>query len=134
VLAGTVLLLLLVATVVTVLKLAGAFEPRITVENFERLQTGMKFPEVVKRLGQPHLVDESALPKPKGPTAWRHRVLADEFPRRFIWQDGDNVIWVDVQRGRVIQLGATLDGEQYGPDPEKNPVDAPFKKRIGGEG
>ena len=112
---------LVVGTVFGLLFVMGAFDPVVTAENYERLKVGMREKELLKLLGDPHRVDESGRPAAAGP-------LRRTYPRRLFWESGEDRIWVDVTGGKVTQFGATLDGEQYGVDPDKNPPNLPGRQ------
>jgi len=99
----------------------GAFDPVVSRDNYERLRVGLSERDLLKWLGRPHRVDDSAQPA-------AHSRLRTPYPRRLFWEDGEDRIWADVYRGRVTQFGATLDGEQYGPDPDEHPPELPGRK------
>ena len=120
-----VFLLLLSGTLVWAVKSLGLFESRVTRENFERLAVGMKESEVRHPLGPPTWIDNSAVPRAGGVAAWRDAIHQEAYPRKFFWEDGQNVIWAEIQQRRVLKVGATLDGEQLGEDPQEHQPDKP---------
>jgi hypothetical protein len=126
---GVLLLVLLVGTPLVVLACVGVFDgvfvSRVNPENFELLQVGMKEAQVIKILGQPSEIDSRAVPRLRGPVSSRYDIKPHQYPRRFYWYNGEDVIWVDVLNRRVKRFGATLDGEMVGPDPMTTKVTDP---------
>ena len=121
-------LLLLMGTLVYLKTSLGLFEPRITRANFERLVVGMNEVQVRQLLGSPTWIDNSAVPRGGGLGSWQGEIHAEDYPRKFFWEDGENLIWAELFRGRVRKVGATLDGEQFGEDPRSPERDNPSRE------
>jgi hypothetical protein len=90
-------------------------EPKVTLENYQRLVVGMNEFHVRKILGFASRRDDSIVPKISN-LVHRYKVDSSRFPQRCFWDDGDNVIWVTFVQGKAMQFGATLDGERIGAD------------------
>jgi hypothetical protein len=88
-------------------------ESKITFENYERLEVGMKEAAILRLLGHPKRHDDSLVPKVNN-LAHRYEVEDKNFLKRYFWEDGEDVIWATLAEGRVRQFGATLAGVQYG--------------------
>jgi hypothetical protein len=112
-------LLLLTGTLVYLTVALRLFEPRVTRAKFERLAVGMNESQLRQVLGSPTRIDNSAVPKPTAAPASRDTIHPELYPRRFFWEEGENLIWAEIRHGRALKVGATLDGEQIGEDPEK---------------
>jgi hypothetical protein len=125
-------LLTLAATPLSILYFLGFFDAmfaaRVTAEGYDQLRVGMTEWEVIKVLGGPTFIDKSAVPRLSGRAA---RFAAPEkmYPLRYVWQDEEDVIWVDIYKKKVVKFGATLDGDQYGADPDKKKLGLPEKPK-----
>jgi hypothetical protein len=123
---------LVVATPLLILLMLGIFDEylpaRVTAENYQQLQVGMKTRAVRKILGQVSWIDKSAVPRLTGHSA-KHQKPENAYPMRFIWEDGGDVIWADIHNGRVVKFGATLDGQQFGADPDRTQIGKPEKPK-----
>jgi hypothetical protein len=105
--------------------------PQVNRDSYEQLVTGMEEKEVRKILGKHSRVDNRAVPRLQGTRAYQVEIRPQDYPRRFFWQEGDNYIWADIRRGRVLKFGALLDGERFGEDPAEHPVDEKPEKAEG---
>jgi hypothetical protein len=93
------------------------WKPKVTRENFERLEVGMEELTVFKLLGDPSRRDESVIRRVDPRWRLRYTVRPNEFLQRCFWEDGDNLIWADLYQGLIQDYGAVLDGEQLGKYP-----------------
>ena len=118
ILTGTVCALLVAGSLLYQGKEAAKQESRVTRKNFERLKVGMNEVAVFTLLGNPDRRDESILPRVESRWKLRYAARAEEFLHRCFWEDGDNLIWVDFLKDRVQDFGATLDGGQFGKNPQ----------------
>jgi hypothetical protein len=99
-------------------KEAARQESKLSRANFERLKVGMKDLQLFKLLGSPSRRDESIVPQVDPRWKLRYAVSSDEFIQRCFWEDGDDVIWVELFRGQILDYGAILDGERVGKNPQ----------------
>jgi hypothetical protein len=111
----------------------GLFSSRVTIDNFDQLKVGMKESDVVRLLGRPTSIDDRAVPVLRGRIASQYTIKPHQYPRRFYWKNGDDLIWADVLNRRVTRFGATLDGEQFGLDPAEVKVTDPGPPEGAGE-
>jgi hypothetical protein len=114
VVAGLTCLIVVVVSLLLNSQRQKASETKVTVENFQRLQLGMAERDILQILGLPTRTDRSLVPQVDAHMIHRFEVSEEEFTQRCFWEDGDNVIWIDLRKGRVENFGATLEGEQFG--------------------
>lgn len=114
-------LFLIVAIPLLVMLVLGVFDEflpaRVSAESYEQLQVGMKAGTARRILGQVSRIDKSAVPRLTGHAA-QYQKPDHTYPLRLIWEDDEDVIWVDIHRGKVVKFGATLDGQRFGADPD----------------
>jgi hypothetical protein len=106
----------------------GLFGPKLTRTRFDHLKVGMKEADVHRLLGDPRWVDDRAVPRV---VQGSYKVDPKNFPRRLFWEERGNVIWVELQGGRVTKRGATLDGEEVGDELSPERVDEPLRMQEG---
>jgi hypothetical protein len=119
------LVALVAASAFGVLYGLGFIGPHVTLSNFEQLKVGMSEREVRRVLGTPRRVDRTGVPRHLSGV---RQYELDKYPRRLFWEDGDDIIWVTVQNGEVQDLGAFLEGERYGKEPQERLSDELPKK------
>jgi hypothetical protein len=94
-----------------------SFGSSVTLENYEELKLGMSEQRVRSLLGPHTGADYRRIPAFRGKLD-RERGNLKIFPVRFLWENGEDVIWVDIRMDKIVRFGATLDGERYGADPD----------------